>query len=89
MKLGLQGTSVFVSSGDSGVEEGQCLGHKHNRFVPGALASCPYLTAVGATVLPPGGKIGDRETSVTRYSAGGGFSNVYRTPSYQSKVVSS
>lgn len=37
MKLGMQGISILVSSGDSGVNAnrgGQCLGTNHDIFVP-------------------------------------------------------
>lgn len=57
MKLGLQGVSVIYSSGDSGVSNrGECIipANATNFTSPGAFspsfpASCPYLTAVGAT----------------------------------------
>lgn len=97
MKLGLQGTSVIFASGDSGVaarstDDGNadgCLG-KGEVFNPDFPASCPYLTAVGATYLPPGAKAqADNEVAVTRFPSGGGFSNIYAQPSYQSSAVSS
>jgi tripeptidyl-peptidase-1 len=81
MKLGLQGVSVFVSSGDSGVA-GQdasgaatvCLGPDNKVFNPGFPATCPYLTTVGGTVLPPGSLASkDQEIAVTRFPSGGGF----------------
>lgn len=54
MKLALQGVTVVVASGDTGVQ-GQfgCLENFDNStargFAPGFPASCPYVTAVGAT----------------------------------------
>ena len=91
MKLGLQGTSVFISSGDSGVasRNRQCLGSQHNVFVPGALGGCPYITSVGATQLPAGSQPGDPETATMEaFSSGGGFSNVHTAPDYQKSALS-
>lgn len=84
----MQGTSVFVASGDYGVAEGDCLGPNKNAFVPDGLCGCPYITAVGSTVLPKGSKIGDPEVATTSFSSGGGFSNIFATPNYQSSAVS-
>lgn len=91
MKLGLQGTSIVFASGDDGVarRSGPCLGPKRNIFTPGEPASCPYVTSVGATTLPSGKEPGDAETAVTSFSSGGGFSNIWTTPSYQANAVSS
>ncbi|EHK50837.1 hypothetical protein TRIATDRAFT_145909 [Trichoderma atroviride IMI 206040] len=91
MKLGLQGTSVVLASGDDGVarRSGACLGSKHNIFTPGEPASCPYITSVGATTLPAGKVPGDAETAVTSFSSGGGFSNIWTTPSYQASTLAS
>ncbi|KAK6439473.1 hypothetical protein LTR95_004324 [Oleoguttula sp. CCFEE 5521] len=95
MKLGLQGTSVLIASGDSGVaargtDDGNadgCLGNGEV-FNPDFPASCPYVTSAGATYLPPGGSAAkDEEVAVTRFPSGGGFSNIYAQPSYQSKAV--
>lgn len=90
MKLGLQGTSIFIASGDDGVSrrEGQCLGSNHDIFNPGYPYGCPYLTAVGATALPYGGNPGDDEVAAYSFSSGGGFSNVYMAPDYQKAAVS-
>ncbi|TWU78818.1 hypothetical protein ED733_007331 [Metarhizium rileyi] len=88
MKFGLQGTSVFVASGDYGVADGPCLGPQKNKFVPDGLCGCPYITAVGSSVLPKGAKIGDAEIATDRFSSGGGFSNVFATPEWQLNAVS-
>ncbi|KXS98504.1 hypothetical protein AC578_2625 [Pseudocercospora eumusae] len=92
MKLGMQGVSVLISSGDSGVagpagddSDNGCLdGGK--TFSPDFPASCPYITAVGATLLT-GSASKDQETAVTRFGSGGGFSNIYAIPSYQKTAV--
>lgn len=84
MKLGMQGVSVVIASGDSGVaarstDDGNsdgCLGNGEV-FNPDFPASCPYITAAGATFLPPGGDpTKDQEVAVTRFPSGGGFSNI-------------
>lgn len=95
MKLGLQGVSVLASSGDSGVEgrygdptPSNCLGPDNNVFAPQFPVTCPYITAVGATYLPPGANVSqDQEVAVTRFPSGGGFSNIYGRPSYQQQAV--
>ncbi|KAJ6105126.1 hypothetical protein N7523_010200 [Penicillium sp. IBT 18751x] len=89
MKLGMQGVSVVVASGDSGVAgASNCLGQDGKVFNPDFPASCPYLTAVGATVIPLGAGAKDhKEEAVTRFPSGGGFSNIYEHPDYQSQAV--
>ncbi|KAK2609355.1 hypothetical protein QQS21_002136 [Conoideocrella luteorostrata] len=89
MKLGLQGISVVVASGDDGVASpfGYCLGPHHDVFVPDNPSGCPFITSVGSTTLPPGSNVGDAEIATTRFSSGGGFSNVFDTPSWQSRAV--
>ena len=118
MKLGLQGVTVIVASGDLGVAgipfgkslsflskppktwltpltEGGgangCLGPDDNIFSPEFPATCPYITAVGATYLPPGGDASkDEEISSTEFYSGGGFSNIYTVSeaSWQEPAVS-
>lgn len=90
MKLGLRGTTVLLASGDDGVAppEGPCLGDNEDIFVPDAVSSCPYMTSVGSTYIREGGKIGDPESATTSFPSGGGFSNIFATPSYQASAVS-
>jgi tripeptidyl-peptidase-1 len=58
--------------------------------LPDFPATCPYITAVGGTVLPAGANVAiDAEVAVTRFPSGGGFSNIYAIPSYQSSAVAS
>jgi tripeptidyl-peptidase-1 len=46
------------------------------------------VTSAGATYLPPGASAAtDQEVAVTRFPSGGGFSNIYAQPSYQSSQV--
>lgn len=83
MKLGMQGVSVVLASGDSGVAgpagddtANGCLGDG-TIFSPDFPASCPYITTVGATYLPTGANVKkDEEVAVTRFPSGGGFSNM-------------
>lgn len=95
MKLGMQGVTIVFASGDSGVaarsaDDGNsdgCLG-KGEVFNPDTPASCPYVTALGATYLPKGGDPKkDQEVAVTRFPSGGGFSNIYSRPSYQNNAL--
>ncbi|GIJ91954.1 tripeptidyl-peptidase sed1 [Aspergillus pseudoviridinutans] len=94
MKLGLQGVSVVVASGDSGVEgrggdptPSNCLGNG-KVFAPDFPATCPYLTAVGGTYLPLGADPRkDEEVAVTSFPSGGGFSNIYQRADYQQQAV--
>ena len=95
MKLGMQGISIVVASGDSGVagpagddNADGCLGPTGAIFSPDFPATCPYLTTTGAVYLPPGGDVKkDQEVAVTRFPSGGGFSNIYPIPSYQANAV--
>jgi len=95
MKLGLQGTSVVLASGDSGVAgpagDGNadgCLG-TGEIFSPGFPSTCSYITTVGSTTLPASASVqNDAETATTRFPSGGGFSNIYATPDYQKTAVS-
>ncbi|KAF7328264.1 Subtilisin-like protein [Mycena venus] len=74
MKLGLAGTTVVVATGEV--------------FNPDYPATCPYITAVGATYLPSGASAeADEEVAVTAFPSGGGFSNVYKRPDWQDPAV--
>jgi tripeptidyl-peptidase I len=57
-------------------------------FNPGFPASCPYITAVGATQIKANASVIQPEVAAESviYS-GGGFSNVFDTPSYQAKAL--
>ncbi|KAF2223360.1 putative alkaline serine protease AorO [Elsinoe ampelina] len=85
MKLGLRGISVINSSGDSGVEgrggdptPSNCLGENQDVFAPQFPATCPYITAVGSTVIQNGTAfVPGNEVPTTRFGSGGGFSNIY------------
>ncbi|EGX94291.1 tripeptidyl peptidase [Cordyceps militaris CM01] len=88
-QLGARGVSVLVASGDEGVgKDGLCVtndGRNATRFMPAFPASCPYVTAVGATrhFTPVMAAFDGRSDFVT----GGGFSEYFARPSYQDAAV--
>lgn len=91
MKLGVQGVSILVSSGDDGVANFQARSSPKNcGYTPSFPASCPYVTAVGATQGPESDK---EEVACTSdnggiITTGGGFSTLFDAPSYQTDAVS-
>jgi len=81
-QLGARGSSIMFSSGDSGVGGGRCLtndGRSAVQFQPAFPASCPFVTAVGGTIRV------NPEVAVS--FSGGGFSNHFARPSYQTSAV--
>lgn len=91
MKLGLQGVSIFVSSGDDGAPGNQAryLSRKCS-YSPSFPATSPYVTAVGATQGPESGsdEIACQSNEGGVITTGGGFSTLFEQPSYQSSAVS-
>lgn len=95
-KLGLMGVTFLFSSGDSGVagNMGYCLDAEGIESVDGTIftpsfpATCPYVTAVGATQVSPGQSVWQPENACDQviYS-GGGFSNYFSMPDYQAGAV--
>ncbi|KAF7350712.1 Family S53 protease-like protein [Mycena sanguinolenta] len=83
MALGARGISVLTASGDGGVrgnhdDESVC---DDNDFMPVFPATCPFVTAVGSTIgFAP---------EVAINFTGGGFSNLFATPDYQTAAVAS
>lgn len=89
MKLGLQGVSIIVSTGDSGVapRTDDCA-NNGTLFGPQSPINCPYITAVGATTLAPGSTAGvDKEIATTLFGSSGGFSNIFPQPKYQAAAL--
>ncbi|KAG0144533.1 hypothetical protein CROQUDRAFT_659859 [Cronartium quercuum f. sp. fusiforme G11] len=89
-QLGARGVSVIFSSGDNGVgPSGHCTandGTKASRFLPSFPASCPYVTAVGATQnFAP--EVAVSESGPGGYTSGGGFTNYFERPSWQNADV--
>jgi tripeptidyl-peptidase-1 len=81
MALGARGISVINASGDGGVRGNhdslsQC---PNNTFIAVFPASCPFVTAVGSTI----GVEPERAINFT----GGGFSNVFARPSWQTFAI--
>ena len=95
MKLALQGTTIVMSSGDSGVGGTFCNGASGKILEPNFASTCPYVLSVGSTEWDrfdastpptPGQKL--HEIATRRFPSGGGFSNVFGIPSYQRDAVS-
>ncbi|PSR97824.1 putative protease S8 tripeptidyl peptidase I [Coniella lustricola] len=103
LKLGLQGVSIFVASGDTGVGgypdgtygDGPAYGclRDDDVFAPTQPNSCPWLTNVGATQINSGSSVYDAEVAADQnlsgfnYSSSGGFSNIFGIPSYQTDAI--
>jgi len=99
-QLGARGISLLVSSGDGGLggqDDSACLtndGKNSSTFLPAFPASCPYVTAVGATMqfepeLPAYRNPGPGPDGKTHgfYASGSGFSNYFPRPKYQDGTV--
>ncbi|KAF7306473.1 Family S53 protease-like protein [Mycena indigotica] len=83
MALGARGITVAFASGDGGVRGNHdstsvC---NNNVFMPVFPAACPFLTSVGSTQGSPV----EKAINFT----GGGFSNVFTSPAYQTAQVAS
>ncbi|MCJ1287426.1 hypothetical protein MMC26_006777 [Xylographa opegraphella] len=102
MKLGLQGHSILVASGDYGVssfpgdkEANGCLGPDGLIFSPQYPSNCPYITSVGATMLYAHQTVYTPESvmhvnlsgTAQNFTTAGGFSNYYGQPAYQKAAV--
>ncbi|KAJ7389715.1 polynucleotide 3'-phosphatase [Desmophyllum pertusum] len=77
-KAGVRGLTFLFASGDNGA------GCKKQKFRPMYPSSSPYVTTVGGTAF------NDPFTVSTEYAygiSGGGFSNIFPRPSYQTDVV--
>ncbi|KAF8903506.1 peptidase S8/S53 domain-containing protein [Gymnopilus junonius] len=84
--LGSRGTTIFFSSADHGRDDrvggGNCRtndGKNVVQFQPTFPASCPYVTAVGATARV------NPEVAIS--FSGGGFSRYFAGPAYQETAV--
>ncbi|KAJ1424378.1 peptidase S8/S53 domain-containing protein [Ochromonadaceae sp. CCMP2298] len=90
MKLGLQGVSILVSSGDDGVANFQARSKPSScGYNPSFPASSPYVTAVGATQGPESGtaEIACTSDAGGVITTGGGFSTLFDAPTYQKAAV--
>lgn len=95
-----RGITIFVASGDEGVSgfndpSQNCPG---NQFVPTFPSTCPYVTSVGGTYFTNSGTFqASRQNSgeaVAQFDingspggSGGGYSNIFTTPSWQQNAV--
>ncbi|KAJ3496402.1 hypothetical protein NLG97_g2683 [Lecanicillium saksenae] len=80
-QLSARGVSVLAASGDAGPGQ-SCQSNtcgKATRFLPAFPASCPYVTAVGATR--------DLLSETAMELSGGGFSEYFPRPAYQNGAV--
>ncbi|KAH9170130.1 subtilisin-like protein [Lactarius sanguifluus] len=78
-QLGLLGVSVLYATCDDGVGKDCTLSDGTVRFKPKFPASCPYVTAVGGTM--------NHDPEVGASFSGGGFSDYFKLPRYQRRVV--
>eukprot|EP01047_Picozoa_sp_COSAG01_P054819 COSAG01_NODE_6037_length_3886_cov_1.914972_3_plen_241_part_00 len=83
-KAGVRGLSILVAAGDDGVGCSKEMDPAAPQtFSPNYPASFPAVTTVGGTDFAAAG------TETTWSQGGGGFSAVFRRPSYQQDAVSS
>jgi tripeptidyl-peptidase I len=99
MKLALQGVSIFVGSGDWGMENipffngpDRCPVNLDGteRFAVLGMCSCPFVTCVGGTMLPKGVEPLPANEVVWNdhdLATGGGFSNIFPRPPYQNSTI--
>ncbi|KAJ8066000.1 hypothetical protein OCU04_005094 [Sclerotinia nivalis] len=88
LKLGLQGITVLYSSGDYGVAGNGGVCGTGNAFNPSFPSTCPYVTSVGATQVKPNATVTQpEEAAESVIYSGGGFSNIFSIPKYQSHAV--
>lgn len=84
-QLSARGVSVLAASGDAGPglscqsNTNTTGGGSATRFLPAFPASCPYVTAVGATR--------DVAAETAMELSGGGFSDYFARPAYQAGAV--
>lgn len=91
MKLGLQGVTVVVASGDDGVAGADARGNPSAcGFSPSYPATAPHVVSVGATQGPESGQPEIACSSKTGggITTGGGFSTLFDQAAYQSSDVS-
>ncbi|KAG6845624.1 hypothetical protein H0H87_006677 [Tephrocybe sp. NHM501043] len=82
-------TPPFVVSISYGQDESTVTSAFANRqCTEYAKVTCPFVTAVGATQVNPGATVNDPEGACEQVIfSGGGFSNIFPIPSYQSAAV--
>ncbi|XP_078609536.1 tripeptidyl-peptidase 1-like isoform X1 [Branchiostoma floridae x Branchiostoma japonicum] len=85
MKAGTRGLTILFASGDSGAGCRE-VSKDTNVFRPSFPASSPYVTTVGGTMFHSPYEVGDEDAD---YISGGGFSNIFDMPDYQTSAVES
>ena len=93
VKLGAQGTTLVVASGDDGVASFLARGQPAQcGYVPMFPASCPWVLSVGATQGLELDNNVERAASANTanglFTTGGGFSAQYPRPAYQAAAAS-
>jgi len=92
-KLGIIGTTIVVSSGDDGVAGWLARNNNQNcQYSPQFPASSPYVTTVGGTMGPESGYAevvcqANGLNIQALITSGGGFSNYFALPTWQSSNV--
>ncbi|KAM3504330.1 hypothetical protein MY10362_003634 [Beauveria mimosiformis] len=83
-QLAVRGVSVLAASGDAGPGQSCQVndGSGATRFLPAFPASCPYVTAVGATRA-----VGSLREEMASNFSGGGLSEHFARPAYQDGAV--
>ena len=91
IKLALLGTTVFASAGDDGAPGNSKITNCNDAiYEPTWPASSPYIVAVGATMGPESGtpEVVCSAGTGSGITSGGGFSNIYSKPLWQTNAVS-
>jgi tripeptidyl-peptidase-1 len=85
LKLAARGTTIVASTGNTGANTGTACGY-FAQFP----ATIPYVLAVGATQGPEAGnpEIACSVSTGASITSGGGFSNKFKTPTWQQQAVS-
>jgi tripeptidyl-peptidase I len=95
----MQGTTFVMSSGDYGVGSYPgddnlttgCAGPDGKIFWPQTSSTCPYVLSVGSTVFQKNPLTNSTcnliEVSTPRFASGGGFSNYFPAPAYQTAAI--
>lgn len=92
IKLGVQGVSITVASGDDGAISASARKNPLRcGFSPSFPASSPYVTSVGGTMGPENGlaEMACQSDKGGIITSGGGFSSIYDLPDWQKSYVSS
>ncbi|EME80354.1 uncharacterized protein MYCFIDRAFT_208562 [Pseudocercospora fijiensis CIRAD86] len=91
--IGTRGVTLIFSSGNNGAQGNQPDRVHLDIFEPKFPASCPYVTSVGGTTNLADEMAATQQTvqgvvnKASLIASGGGFSNYFERPDYQSAVV--